>query len=1293
MPPDCEDEQEFKAAPNQIGAPQEAPCCNTETIRKIPDELKEPIGHLEPEPPTYTPGSVPIGNREVTVTCEDPRSYGDPVHYPANYRVRQIYFSVVLDIADEVLEYIAKNALEQTIANAFADGELTPKKLRKMTGMTLKQAKAFLEAAQDVQDTLTAIVRDKAISELECYWLNDPQTASCADDAMAKDEEYEDVIFTATVPAKKYKSYESQEDADAMALAEAQSLINCLYINDEFIAKCEERPDRPMEIMDPVPNDEKPIYKGRSLRVGTVVVPVGKFTSKRSKEEANEKARAWGYAQLVCWYPNLPVHAECDDENARDLNVDPAHTSGHKADLDTNTPGQWVDVPYGYIMSDLSIEDATQEAEAMVEPLLRCCFINKELVLKCDPELVTRPIVGLASDEIWVASVQPPSGGDTEFIRWRHMYCGYTDKNGNKFNHLVWAIEARDLQREPNGAPLKDENGNPLYTEWRLANRSDIARHDLDYNGEQLPLVGDYEEPQIICDDDETYIDRKNGQLVYGHRNRYVFGTLTLWREAPVGYENDPKKWIWIATCRGEDRASFQLTTVYADPAPYPESPRPEIVVPAGAFTSCTSQEEADEFARTSVEGLLQCKYCNETIVPTCIPSWVLKGIEDGVIPLPLQEGLIDYTDRDTGIRYRAHTSEFPRNATRGAPSCMVSASTAVEAQQIADLLAKMPIAGSGVTNEEAVKESCTYYNDTVVVACAADDPFQPESPQPVTNMGEWRVKPDTGEPYYFYSMYPEDTCLFKGLTNPSPGSVMIVEAGMYADQGSDKKQALNTKAIAWGLSMLQCWFTNPQIEARCIATDEKYKDTDANGATLCDDVWYYNGSMEDAEVTLTELPDPTDDPEDFYIPEEERNTPPSEAQREATYKKKVWKPEWTPDYGTASKYLTSFSNTEDRPSVVPPGHILVQGGGDDVASITQSIFGKGIAMAAGQMTCFYGNVSQYCDECVQDPLLYNGKKGGGDDICVYGYHIHQSVPAYAPPFLMVAPTVQEANDMAVSLVRSASFCYTDTWFTYCYCGEFLNPDDPILPDPIPNPIPDPDPSPSPPDPIPTPDGPIPYYQSSSPPDPSPSPGQSSEPEPSEPTSIPATPPNDGWQITAVITWNTIGGKCCVSGIEDVTLSVPGYTVENVQIIDGMGRCYDSGEAVTVKIRYAVYSSSTHRLIACCLEAEITTNADQYCGHSSPAISSQSSPDQSPGQSPPPQSSPVQSSPASSKNDCFPNCPNYGDGTPSGNPAQDTSGITEKFSLWENDIAAQYEQLQMSLSNLQSQLRKLTAQL
>lgn len=384
-PKELEPEVSIKAQ-----ALKQSPTCPPETILPIPDELKEKKGTIAgQEVETYAVKPLRIYNHACEASCPED-AYGDVVRIEENLFTDTIYFSQVASIKQAVLEYIAKHELEAVISEKWHEGSLTKTWLHRNTGMAVSQATALLALLKPAQDKADKLACSKAESMLQCYWCSRKQIARCPDEHMAPTGSYNghDAVFEYGVDACAVKSYISQEDADRKAALLAESMLDCFYVNDPCTATCETRPYRPEGATEPVPNDTTPIYPGKSLRVGNYTIKAGMFISYVSKEDANTLACDAAYSMLNCWYPSYEIQAACDDENARNCSLNPVYPPNQEADIINQKAGQRVTIPAGFFSSDISIEEATLLAEALAETLLECCYINEEIVVECDVETV-----------------------------------------------------------------------------------------------------------------------------------------------------------------------------------------------------------------------------------------------------------------------------------------------------------------------------------------------------------------------------------------------------------------------------------------------------------------------------------------------------------------------------------------------------------------------------------------------------------------------------------------------------------------------------------------------------------------------------------------------------------------------------------------------------------------------------------------------------------------------------------------------------------------------------------------
>lgn len=616
----------------------------------IPDELKEPNPNEKvpsDEREFLLPNSIEIYNHRVEAKCETEGTEGEVKVVEEKTFSSVLYFSLILSLTEEVLDYIARAELEETIEEKIHEGSLTPHELRRLTGMTLKQGQEFLNAAYALQEQQDAYAKGYAQVQLVCRYWNSSQTETCQDQEMAHPGDAPGAIFSVTVEAHQYSSTVSQEDADRKAQESATAQLQCFYLNDEIDVDCLTWPGRPVDYSEEVPNDEEEIYPGRGLRVGHVHLAAGLYSSPESKEVVNQFALQEAYSRLRCWFPNDPVEVECEDPIARNLGV-LSSTPPKEADPKTWEKGQHVYLPPGFTVSDVSREEATKEAQLLADSLLECCYVNDAITVRC--------------------------------------------------------------------------------------------------------------EAQTIKLDD------------------------------------------------GRDK------TVYPDP----DSSILEFTIPEGTYSSCYSKEDANELARQATEGMLDCRYCNGMVLPTCVPDWVLAGVQlpaghPNHIDLPLQSIITDG-------EHTLNALDLPPEATIGVPERAYCINDAQLAQDIADAAARVPAAGT--------EGGCIYPSDAVYMTCAGVDPRTGETR--THGVIHHLIDPDDGTAYYFYTMYPPSSCLAEGITRPPHGEYIYNPAGLFTSVGSDEEA--NEKSIQLAKAQLFCVWENPLTKGICGGTE--------SGTSLCDDLW-----------------------------------------------------------------------------------------------------------------------------------------------------------------------------------------------------------------------------------------------------------------------------------------------------------------------------------------------------------------------------------------------------------------------------------------------------------------------
>lgn len=465
MADDC-DNKVFYSPQGTFGGDIPPVPCGPAPERKVPDDLREPTDEFEPSQLPVIP-SISVANVIATATCSElhPGSAGDPgkgeAYVPAGTFTDTLYFTSVDDMSQDVLDYIVEEGLAAIVETEVAarlwtsegdDGRRQGSaELSRLTGMTVAQADTFLTLAAGEQDDLDTQAAVLAESMLSCYWLNRSQAAICPDynarevlpegqepteeniEAFMLEQALDYSRMAGGVPyyivsPGLFRSYSSQDDADAQALDAASAALVCLFVNGPVTADCTDDgslPDRPKRPGkpddggdDPVPTPTQEEWDrwvaehgayGFNLKkpVGTVHIPEGSVVSYDSSDDATEQARQLAWSMLVCYYINDRQETSCTNPDARSYEIIPdPSTPPLEAELPSSR-GQHVVVPEGYVTSVISIADANMSAVELAASLLECCFTNDTYTARCGP--LVDPATGRLVD---------PSEIDGAVIEW-----------------------------------------------------------------------------------------------------------------------------------------------------------------------------------------------------------------------------------------------------------------------------------------------------------------------------------------------------------------------------------------------------------------------------------------------------------------------------------------------------------------------------------------------------------------------------------------------------------------------------------------------------------------------------------------------------------------------------------------------------------------------------------------------------------------------------------------------------------------------------------------------------------
>ena len=148
--------------------------------------------------------------------------------------------------------------------------------------------------------------------------------------------------------------------------------LSCWWSNDEYTAHCP---------------------AGASTLLGTnpSVVLAGQYTSQVSKDDANDQARAYAEAGLVCFYESDEQVLVCSDLDPSKSDLDPESTSQSAGSSAHADPTRYFQnqtiVEAGAFVSELSKEDANLQARAYGWTQLDCFYIQPAPVTEiCDPD-------------------------------------------------------------------------------------------------------------------------------------------------------------------------------------------------------------------------------------------------------------------------------------------------------------------------------------------------------------------------------------------------------------------------------------------------------------------------------------------------------------------------------------------------------------------------------------------------------------------------------------------------------------------------------------------------------------------------------------------------------------------------------------------------------------------------------------------------------------------------------------------------------------------------------------------
>lgn len=582
-------------------------------------------------------------------------------------------------------------------------------------------------------------------------------------------------------------------------------------------------------------------------------------------QQAELDARALTMAELnlACHYLNNPQAALCPNYSAVELfgdNFTEQDIIDYFSELDeegrllrpySDLLGgiKYYLIPFGVLQSKLSQEDADYKALQMATSALECLFVNDKQILDCtDPDRPDR-IPGFGTEPV-------PTPTNQEWEQW------LIDNNAQDYG-LDMPVGTIIIEAGTISSKIGVEEAN------RQAKQIGYTQLVCYYVNDPVELQCADEDARtngVIPSADNKWIEaiypEQLGQHVYIGSGRF---TSVRSREDAQNAAQRAAEGM-LECCYTNDEITVECPPYYIkdsegqiirqiEPSDYPEEAVIKVIVPAGTFFSCleNGKEQCNQQALNYATAQLVCYYCNEVILPSCVPNWVITAVTSGIVlereievagqilhagdlytlSLPLEPELIvnPFTGEKENVR------NWSTQATAGVPSdqiCYRDYYTDVVAEEV-----NMPVVQSG--------DECPFQNDLIIAGCQLDDPYDGAG---VT---------DTGEPYIFYSQHSydeEDACLSDKLSNPIPGKYIEIPAGTFIytaldlidaphigdpDYDYDEvsklvKQKANDAALELAKSMLYCIYANPVTHVSC---DGQFENE------LCSPLWRF-GQAED---------------------------------------------------------------------------------------------------------------------------------------------------------------------------------------------------------------------------------------------------------------------------------------------------------------------------------------------------------------------------------------------------------------------------------------------------------------
>lgn len=726
MSESCEDNVKFYAPTDTFGGTKPVPSCLPGEDR-VPPEFTEPEPDMSTGAPPRRPGPVIILNRTVVTACTELASVDSPginttydyvdkhirdehghIIVPANkalgkvvtvqegfYRDKIYLTDLTAEISDSVLTYIADNKIEDVISfrlttvSIMDSGELTVEELVQLAKLPLEAASELLTKVNAIKDRITEEAKLVNLHAIECEWSNMYQKVVCPEPEGGGDYLGNKYYAGTVLPGDKnynphnglssYRLYSGLPSTSWYKMQEWLQSLN-IYEDETDIVKL---------VRDRLP---------QHIRNGTIPYP--EIVRLSDPQETNKQFGVTGPYALF----------------AKDEDLPPALWYADQDQVPTVTTSYVV--PANTVKSKISQIEADAQARILAESMLKCLYGNETVYVECQdlPEYQGTVIEKVPVDKFPVLEgLAPRVGmyliGKDVILSSTSTSIATTEATTMALGMLVCYYVNREVflacYIAPEGEEPYDDDKKALI---RRRARGAGVIPTSDNWAKANPAVGSL------------------GQEVYIPEG---FFTSTLSAEEADELAKTLAQSL-LECCYVNERIEVECpecTVTEADGAPVAVKPVRDatknwrVVIEEGKFTSCESQEAANELARAEALSMLECYYGNPELPPTCVPDWVLESIASGKLQLPLSQAIVGrgmaLAYLDDGER-KVLVEELPETAMDGVKENTYIVKDDCQAAYDQAIRSRKTLRDA-IKNEDT-DEVCLYMNDEFLYGCLVYD-------------------------------------------------------------------------------------------------------------------------------------------------------------------------------------------------------------------------------------------------------------------------------------------------------------------------------------------------------------------------------------------------------------------------------------------------------------------------------------------------------------------------------------------------------------------------------------------